>query len=122
MPKLKFEPSYNTKLQMLKSEIISRGSELQVYNSLIRPYAAETWTLTVAEENALTRFELKVLRKVCGPVMDNGVWKIRYNSELYKFMGELGIVRFIKAQRIQWLGHVERMPCPKECLNENCMQ
>jgi hypothetical protein len=43
---------------------------------------------------------------------------IRYNSGLYKFMGEEDIVRFIRAQRIQWLDHVERMDemaLPKRC-------
>ena len=87
---------------MLKYKIISRGSKLQTYKTLT--YVAETWMLTVAEENALRRFE----RKVYGPVTVNGVWGIRYNSELYKFMGEEDIVRFIKAQ-IQWLDQVERM-------------
>jgi hypothetical protein len=72
-------------------------------------YGAETWTLTLTEENALRRFETKVLRKVYGPVMDKGVRRIRYNFELCRFMGGKDIVRFIKAQRIQWLGHVERM-------------
>ena len=97
---------------MLKSKLISRRSKLQIYKTLIRPivtYGAEIWTLTVAEENALRRFERKVLWKVYGPVMDNGVWRIKYNSELYKFMGGEDRVRFIKAQRIQWLGHMERM-------------
>jgi hypothetical protein len=38
-----------------------------------------------------------------------GAWQIRYNSELYRFMGGEDIVRFMKAQRIQRLSHVERM-------------
>jgi hypothetical protein len=41
--------------------------------------------------------------------MDKGVWRIRYNVELYSFTGGEDIVRFIKSQIIQWLGHVERM-------------
>jgi hypothetical protein len=88
---------------MLKSKIISRRSKLQIYKTLIRPevtYGAETWTLAAAEENALRRFERKVLRKICGPVVDKGVWRIRYNNELCKLMGGEDIVRFIKAQRI----------------------
>jgi len=57
----------------------------------------------------LRRFERKVVTKIYGPVVDKGVWQIRYNNELCKLMGGEEIVRFIKAQRIQWLGHVERM-------------
>jgi len=36
-------------------------------------YGAETWTLTAEEENALRRFERKVLRKIYGPVVNKGV-------------------------------------------------
>ena len=55
------------------------------------------------------RSETKVLRKIYGPVVDKGVWQIRYNNELCKLMGVEDIVRCIKAQIIQWLGHVETM-------------
>jgi hypothetical protein len=48
---------------------------------------AETWTLTAAEENALRRFERKVLRKIYGPVVDKGVWRIRFNNELCELKG-----------------------------------
>jgi hypothetical protein len=61
------------------------------------------------EKNALSKFETKVLRKIYGPVMDKGVCRIRYNVELYRFMGGKDIFGFIKAQRIQWVGHVDRM-------------
>ena len=104
--------AYYGNLQVLKSKIISRRSKLQIYKTLIRPvvtYGAETWMLTAAEENVLRRFERKVLRKIYGPVVDKGVWRIRYNTELCKLMVGEDIVRFINAQRIQWLGHVERM-------------
>ena len=40
--------------------------------------------------------------------MDKGAGQIRYNNELCKLMGE-DTVRVIKAQRIQWLGRVERV-------------
>jgi hypothetical protein len=104
--------AYYANLQMLKSKIISRRSKLQMYKTLTRPvltYGAETWTLMAVEENAVRRFERKVLRKVYGPVVDKGVWRARYNNELCKLMGGEDIVRFIKAQRILWLGHMERM-------------
>ena len=104
--------AYYANLQMLKSKIISRRSKLQIYKTLIRPvvtYGAETWMLTAVEKNALRRFERKVLRKIYGPVVDKVVWPIRYNNELCELIGGEDIVRFVKAQRIQWLSHVERM-------------
>ena len=57
----------------------------------------------------LRRFERKVLRKIYGPVVNKGVRRIRYNNELCKLMEGGDIVRFTKGQRIQRLGHVERM-------------
>ena len=60
---------------MLKSKIICKRSKLQIHKTLIRPlvtYGAEIWKLTAAEENALSRFERKVLRKIYGPVVDKG--------------------------------------------------
>jgi hypothetical protein len=46
-----------------------------------------------------------------GPVTENGIWRNRYNDELNEIIkGEdIRLVRFMKAQRIRWLGHVERM-------------
>jgi hypothetical protein len=55
---------------------------------------AETWTLKSVERNGLRRFERKVLRKIYGPVVDNGVWRARYNNELCKLMGGEDIIRF----------------------------
>jgi hypothetical protein len=68
-------------------------------------YGGETWTLTLTDENALRIFK----RKIYGPVLENGEFRIRYNEELNEFIGGGDIARFIKAQRLQWLGYAERM-------------
>jgi hypothetical protein len=54
-------------------------------------------------------FERKIIRRINGPVMENNVWRIRYNEELNTLLKGEDVVRFIKSQIIRWLGHVERM-------------
>jgi hypothetical protein len=57
--------AYFANLTTLKSKIISRAAKVEVYETLIRPvaaYGAETWMLTVTEENALGMFERKIIR------------------------------------------------------------
>jgi hypothetical protein len=108
--------AYFANLSTLKSKIISRAAKIQVYTSkrLIIPvatstYRAETWTLTVTEQNALRMFERKIMRRIYGPVMEKNVWRIRYNEEINTSLKGEDVVRFIKLRRIRWLGHVERM-------------
>ena len=61
------------------------------------------------DENLLMIFERKILRKIYGPVQEGDTWRIRYNEELNIFIKGKDILKFIKAQRIRWLGHVKRM-------------
>ena len=79
---------------------------------MVRPvdtYEAETWTFTKSDENSLRIFGRKILRKIYGPVQERDTWRIRYNEEVNRFIKGKDIVKFIKAQRIRWLGHVKRM-------------
>jgi hypothetical protein len=39
----------------------------------------------------------------------NELWRIRRNDELEDIIKRENIVRFIKSQRIRWLGYIERM-------------
>jgi hypothetical protein len=57
----------------------------------------------------LAVFERKILRKIYGPVKEKELWRIRRNDELEDIIKGENIVRFIKSQRIRWLGHIERM-------------
>jgi hypothetical protein len=43
-------------------------------------------------------------------VQDQVGWRIRYNQELSELIKGQDLVRFIKMQRLRWLGHLERMP------------
>jgi hypothetical protein len=54
-------------------------------------------------------FKRKILRRICGPVQKGDIWRIRNNEELNRSIKREDIVKFIKAQRIRWLGHVKKM-------------
>jgi hypothetical protein len=49
------------------------------------------------------------VRKIYGPVYDNGIWRIRTNRELMALYQELDIVAEINKARLRWFGHIERM-------------
>jgi hypothetical protein len=61
--------------------------------------------------------ERGILRRVYVPTCENGVWRIKYNDEVYSLCKALDIVRVMKVARIRWLGHLVRMeensPCKK---------
>jgi hypothetical protein len=71
----------------LQSSHLSRQTKFTIHKTLIRPvllYGSEKWVLTKREENQLLVFEKKVLRTICGPKIENGVYRRRYNHKLDK--------------------------------------
>jgi hypothetical protein len=65
--------------------------------------------MTKKEEQAVLIFERKIFRKIYGAKYENGEWKSRTNRELKELSKGENIVKWIKWQRISWLGHLERM-------------
>jgi len=61
------------------------------------------------EEQGVLIFERKIFRRIFGPKYDNGEWKSRTNRELEEMSKGKHIGKWIKGQRISWLGHLERM-------------
>jgi hypothetical protein len=50
------------------------------------------------------------MRKIFGPTRtDDGYWRIKSNQEINDLLKGQNIIWFIKKQRLNWLGHVERM-------------
>jgi len=67
----------------------------------------------VLKENIIQKllvFERKILRGIFGPTKENQIWRIKNNEELDKLMKHENVVSYIKAQRLSWFGHVQRMP------------
>ena len=48
-----------------------------------------------------------ILRKIFGPIYDNGKWRIRYNCEIYT---DPDIIKTIKISKLRWTGHIMRIP------------
>jgi hypothetical protein len=80
---------------------------------LIRPvllYGSEKWVLTKREESQLLVFERKVLWMICGPDIENGVYRRRYNHELDKEFDSPNAVNVTKTSRLRYAGHMIRRP------------
>jgi hypothetical protein len=70
--------------------------------------------------NILRRFERKIIR-IYGPVKQGREWRIRNNEEIDNIIRKKDIVTVVKARRISWVGHVERMEdsrMPKRVIRE----
>jgi len=65
--------------------------------------------VTKKEEQAVLIFERKIFRRIYGAKYEDGEWKSRTNRELEELSKGENIVKWIKEQRISWLGYLERM-------------
>jgi hypothetical protein len=72
-------------------------------------YGSETWVMTKKIENIINSYEKKILRRILGPINDNGTWRIRYNKEIYTLYGDPELSTVIKLRRLQWAGHAQRV-------------
>ena len=111
---VKGNKAYYANAKLIKSKFLKRNTKMKIYKTIIRPvitYSSKAWTLTAKDENNLCIFERHILRKIFGPVNIDNIRRIRNNMEILvdKLIEGAGIVRFIKAQRMKWLGHIQRM-------------
>jgi hypothetical protein len=51
-----------------------------------------------------------IVYKIFGSTKENQIWRVKTNEELDKLIKHKNIISYIKAQRLSWFGHVQRMP------------
>ncbi|PSN56440.1 hypothetical protein C0J52_08353 [Blattella germanica] len=87
---------------IFSSKLISKYAKLKL---------SVTCTLKEADIRKLLSFERKILRKIFGPNKNaDGTSSINTNYELEKIIKKnQNIINHIKAQRLSWFGHIQRM-------------
>ena len=96
-----------------RSRLVTKCLKLKLNRTVIRPivtYASETWVLKETIIQKLIVFERKILRRIFRPTTENQIWRIKTIEKLDRLIKHKNIVSYIKAQRLSWFGHVQRMP------------
>lgn len=107
----KMETAYHLTKGVYNKRSISFKAKLRHYCTVIRPevlYASEC--LIMNKKGLIERLEAKerkILRKILGPVKENGEYRRRHNNELYTHIEK--ITTTIRKRRITFYGHVTRM-------------
>ena len=84
---------------------------LRLIIDLVNSGTHETWVLQESIVQQLSVLESKILRKIFGPTKeDNGIWRTETNKELDESIKHRNIINYVKAQRLSWFGHINRMP------------
>jgi hypothetical protein len=66
--------------------------------------------LTETVIQKLLIFEREILRRIFGPTKKNQICRVKTDEKLDKLIKYKNIINYIKAQRLSWFGHVQRMP------------
>ena len=71
-------------------------------------YASETCVLKETIIQKLLVFERKIWRWIFGPTKENQIWRVKTSEEL-DTLKHKNIINYIKAQRLSWFSHVQRI-------------
>jgi len=91
---------------------ITKNRKLYVYQTIIQSiliYGTEVWQIPTREINKLLSTEMDVLRRLARKSRMERI-KNEYVKEIMGVKGKLDIIDIIEKKRLQWYGHINRMP------------
>ena len=101
--------AFNKYEKILCNRQASMKLKVRTLNTFIYPmllYNCEIWTLTKKLKESIDIFQRKLLRRMLNIKLTD---KIR-NEEIYKRSHQIPITTEIKKRRLNWLGHMLRLP------------
>jgi len=109
-PTLCIECTYLIYIELSLSPSSSSSSSIcHGVGPLVDPFRSHIYTYIEEGRTSSAYFERKIFRRIYGPKYEDGVRKSRTNRELEELSKGENIAKWIKGQRISWLGHLERM-------------
>jgi len=64
-------------------------------------YGSETWSLIGIDMKRMGTWDRKILRRVHGPAVQQGIWRIRINQELTEIYKYPDIIADIQNKRLE---------------------
>ena len=89
---------------------MSKAFKIKIYGMMVKPvvvFGSKTWAMAETDMERLSTWERKILRKIYGPVVEQGMWRIRTNQEVRELYKDLDKVADIKIEKtgMEWNGH-----------------
>ena len=95
--------------KVFRSRALSIATKVRIFRTLVLSvllYGAETWTVTQHDIRKLNSFQMRCLRDILGITL----WNRVRNSDILERTGMVSMEDQLKQRRLQWFGHVWRMP------------
>jgi hypothetical protein len=81
---------------------MSKAVETEIYKMMVKPavdIGSKMWAMTEMDMKGLSTWETKIFRRVYGPVVEQGIWRIKTDQELRELYNDLCIVADVKKRR-----------------------
>ena len=95
--------------KVFRSRALSIATKVRIFQTLVLSvllYGAETWMVTQHDIRKLNSFQMRCLRDILGITL----WNRVRNGDILERTGMVSMEDQLKQRRLQWFGHVWRMP------------
>jgi len=65
--------------------------------------------MTEMDKKIMGTWEGKILRRIYGPVGEQGMWRVSTKQELRELYKYLDVLAGFKKKKLEWIGHVARI-------------